>query len=162
MDEKIISFYADYKQGRTNRRDFVRKLAIVAGSTAAAMAMLPVLEYNNLKTSGATQDDPELMSEFIKYPGATGEIKAFLSHPKEGNKFPAIIVIHEIWGLDPHILNVTKRIAKEGFLVMAPDALSQLGGTPEIFRIIRTILIFHHSYQNLYSLYITLFANFQF
>jgi len=131
MDKKITTLYADYKQGRTNRRDFVRKLAIVAGSTAAAMAMLPVLEYNNLNNSGATQDDPELMSEFIKYPGATGEIKAFLSHPKEGNKFPAVIVIHEIWGLNPHILNVTKRIAKEGFLVMAPDALSQLGGTPE-------------------------------
>ena len=131
MDEKIISFYADYKQGRTNRRDFVRKLALVSGSTAAAMAILPVLEYGNLKTPGTTQDDPELMSEFIKYPGVTGEIKAFLSHPKEGKKFPAVIVIHEIWGLNLHILNVTKRIAKEGFLVMAPDALSPLGGTPE-------------------------------
>jgi carboxymethylenebutenolidase len=71
MDEKITSFYADYKQGRTSRRDFVRKLALVSGSTAAAMAILPVLEYGNLKTPGTTQDDPELMSEFIKYPGVT-------------------------------------------------------------------------------------------
>ena len=47
------------------------------------------------------------------------------------SKVPAVIVIHEVWGLNPHILNVTKRIAKEGFLVMAPDALSQMGGTPE-------------------------------
>jgi carboxymethylenebutenolidase len=131
MEKKITSLYDDYKQGRTNRRDFVRKLVIVAGSSAAAMALLPVLEDNSLKASPAIQDDPELISEFIKFPGETGDVRAFLSHPKSGNKFPAVIIIHEIWGLNPHILNVTKRIAKEGFLAMAPDALSPLGNTPE-------------------------------
>jgi len=120
MDEKITTIYADYKQGRTNRRDFVRKLAIVAGSSAAAMALLPVLEDNSLKASGDIQDDPELTSEFIRYPGETGEIRAFFSHQRVNKKFPAVIVIHEIWGLNPHILDVTKRIAKEGFLAMAP------------------------------------------
>ncbi|MGC1391583.1 MAG: dienelactone hydrolase family protein [Bacteroidales bacterium] len=130
MEKKITSLYDDYKHGRTNRRDFVRKLVIVAGSSAAAMALLPVLEDNSLKAS-AIQDDPELISEFIKFPGETGDVRAFLSHPKGGNKFPAVIIIHEIWGLNPHILNVTKRIAKEGFLAMAPDALSPLGNTPE-------------------------------
>jgi len=131
MDEKITTIYADYKQGRTNRRDFVRKLAIVAGSSAAAMALLPVLEDNSLKASGDIQDDPELTSEFIRYPGETGEIRTFFSHQRVNKKFPAVIVIHEIWGLNPHILDVTKRIAKEGFLAMAPDALSPLGNTPE-------------------------------
>ena len=131
MDEKITTIYADYKQGRTNRRDFVRKLAIVAGSSAAAMALLPVLEDNSLKASGTIQDNPEIMSEFIRYPGETGEIRAFFSHQRVNKKFPAVIVIHEIWGLNPHILDVTKRIAKEGFLAIAPDALSPLGNTPE-------------------------------
>jgi carboxymethylenebutenolidase len=131
MDKKITTLYDDYKQGRTNRRDFVRKLAIIAGSSAAAMALLPVLEDNSSKASGTIQDNPEIMSEFIRYPGETGDIRAFLSHPKQGNKFPAVIVIHEIWGLNPHILEVTKRIAKEGFLALAPDALSPLGNTPE-------------------------------
>jgi carboxymethylenebutenolidase len=131
MDEKITTIYADYKQGRTNRRDFVRKLAIVAGSSAAAMALLPVLEDNSLKASGDIQDDPELTSEFIRYPGETGEIRAFISHQRVNKKFPAVIVIHEIWGLNPHILDVTRRIAKEGFLALAPDALSPLGNTPE-------------------------------
>jgi carboxymethylenebutenolidase len=131
MDKKITTLYADYKQGRTNRRDFVRKLAIVAGGSAAAMALLPVLEGNSLKASKTIQDNPEIMSEFIRYPGETGDIRAFLSRPKEGNKFPAVIVIHEIWGLNPHILEVTKKIAKEGFLALAPDALSPLGNTPE-------------------------------
>ncbi len=131
MDKKITTLYADYKQGKTNRREFVRKLAIAAGSTAAAMALIPVLEDNSLKTSGSNQDDPELISEFIKYPGETGDVRAYLSHPREGKKFPAVIVIHEIWGLNPHILDVTRRFAKEGFLAMAPDALSPVGNTPE-------------------------------
>ena len=131
MDEKIISFYADYKQGRTNRRDFVRKLAIVAGSSAAALALIPILEANSMEVSSSIQADPDLMSEFIKYQGETGEVKGFLAWPKVGKKFPAVLIIHENRGLQPHIQDVTRRMAKEGFLALAPDALSPLGGTPE-------------------------------
>ena len=131
MDEKIISFYADYKQGRTNRRDFVRKLAIVAGSSAAALALIPILEANSMEVSSSIQADPDLMSEFIKYQGETGEVKGFLAWPKVGKKFPAILIIHENRGLQPHIQDVTRQMAKEGFLALAPDALSPLGGTPE-------------------------------
>ena len=65
MDKRIISIYEDYKQGRTNRRDFVKKLAMVAGSTAAAMAILPVLEDNSLSASSVTQADTDLMTEII-------------------------------------------------------------------------------------------------
>src|ERR1035437_6292158 len=129
MDEKIISFYADYKQGRTNRRDFVRKLAIVAGSSAAALALIPILEANSMDASSSIQAEPELMSEFIKYQGETGEVKGFLAWLKTGKKFPAVLIIHENRGLQPHIQDVTRRMAKEGFLALAPDALSPLGGT---------------------------------
>jgi carboxymethylenebutenolidase len=131
MDKKITNLYNDYRQGLTNRRDFISKLTMIAGSTAAALALLPVLEDNSLKAASSTQDYPGLMTEFIKYPGETGDVKAYLAHPLTGNKFPAVIVIHEIFGLNPHIMDVTRRIAKEGFLAMAPDALSPLGGTPE-------------------------------
>ncbi len=131
MDKKITTLYADYKQGRTNRRDFVRKLAMVAGSTTAALALIPVLEANSMGASKSDQANPELNTEFIKYPGETGEMKAFLAWPKAGKKFPAVIIIHENRGLQPHILDVTRRMAKEGFLALAPDALSPLGGTPE-------------------------------
>jgi carboxymethylenebutenolidase len=131
MDKKITSLYDDYRQGRTDRRDFIRKLAMVAGSTAAALAMLPVLEENSLKASTSLQADPDLMTEFIKYPGETGDVRGFLAWPKAGKKFPAVIVIHENRGLQPHIQDVTRRMAKEGFLSLAPDALSPLGGTPE-------------------------------
>jgi carboxymethylenebutenolidase len=131
MDKRIISIYEDYKQGRTNRRDFVKKLAMVAGSTAAAMALLPVPEDKSVSASSFTQTDPDLMTELIKYPGETGEVKGFLAWPKAGKKFPAVLIIHENRGLQPHIQDVTRRMAKEGFLALAPDALSPLGGTPE-------------------------------
>jgi carboxymethylenebutenolidase len=131
MDQKISALYDDYKQGRTNRRQFIRKLALVAGSSAAAMSLLPVLDMNGASLASSDQTDPDLISEFIKFTGETGEIKGFLSRPKSGNKFPAVLIIHENRGLQPHIQDVTRRMAKEGFLAMAPDALSPLGGTPE-------------------------------
>lgn len=130
MDKKITTLYEEYRQGGTSRRDFLKKLAMVAGSTAAALALIPVLEENSLKVSGSHQDDPDLITEFIKYPGETGEMRAFLARPKASGKFPAVIVIHENRGLVPHIQDVTRRMAKEGFLALAPDALSPLGGTP--------------------------------
>jgi len=131
MDKKISTLYADYKQGKTNRRDFVRKLAIVVGSSAAATALLPILDENSLGASPSYQQDDDLMTEFIEYPGETGEMKAFLARPKAGKKFPAVLIIHENRGLQPHIQDVTRRMAKEGFLALAPDALTPLGGTPE-------------------------------
>ncbi|MBE3140236.1 MAG: twin-arginine translocation signal domain-containing protein, partial [Thermoplasmata archaeon] len=63
MDKKITTLYDDYSQGRTNRRDFIRKLTMLAGSSAAALALLPILEENNLKASANLQDDPDLMTE---------------------------------------------------------------------------------------------------
>ena len=104
---------------------------MVAGSTAAAMALLPVLEDNSMSASSVTQADPDLMTEIIKYSGETGDVKGFLAWPKAGKKFPAVLIIHENRGLQPHIQDVTRRMAKEGFLALAPDALSPLGGTPE-------------------------------
>ena len=130
MKKEITSLYDDYKQGKTSRRDFLRKLTLFTGSSAAAMSLLPVLEVNNLDSS-PVQDDSDLITEFIKYPAATGEMRAFMARPKKGKKFPAVIVIHENRGLVPHIQNVTRRMAREGFLALAPDALSPLGGTPE-------------------------------
>src|SRR4030042_222382 len=116
--------------GRTSRRDFVKKLATVTGSAAAAAALLPVLEENELLAADKPEKEAALITEFIKYPAATGEMRAFLARPKKGKKFPTVIVIHENRGLVPHIQDVTRRMAKEGFLAIAPDALSPLGGTP--------------------------------
>jgi len=131
MNQEIKSLYDDYKQGRTNRRDFLRKLATVVGGSTAAMALLPVLEDTDRNNSFSGQADEDLKTDFIKYTGETGEVKGFLAWPKTGKKFPAVLIIHENRGLQPHIQDVTRRMAKEGFLALAPDALSPLGGTPE-------------------------------
>jgi len=130
MDRKIKELYKDYRSGHTDRRSFIKKLTTLAGGSAAALALLPVLEDNDAEAE-ARQDYPDLFTEFTSYPAETGPMRAYLARPAKGKKFPAVIVIHENRGLVPHIQDVTRRMAREGFLALAPDALSPLGGTPE-------------------------------
>jgi len=130
MDPKVVHLYDDYTQGRTDRRDFLRKLTLYAGSTAAALTLATLLTENDAMAMPADGEN-DIFSEFITYPGDTGDVKAYLSRPQEKKKYPAVIVIHENRGLQPHIQDVTRRMAREGFLALAPDALSPLGGTPE-------------------------------
>jgi len=82
-------------------------------------------------SSSVPSDDPRLISKDITYPGETEEIQAYYTRPKKNQKFPGVVVISEIWGLVPHIEDVTRRVALEGFIALAPDPLSPLGGTPE-------------------------------
>jgi carboxymethylenebutenolidase len=133
MDPKITELYNDFSRGGIDRRDFLRKLTLYAGSTAAALTLASALEENTVASAMAAppDDDDSLYSDMISYPGETGDVKAYLSRPKDEKKYPAVIVIHENRGLQPHIKDVTRRMAKEGFLALAPDALSPLGGTPE-------------------------------
>ena len=131
MDKKISKLYDDFQCGRIERRDFIRKLSVLTGGTAAAMGLLPLLNSQSAYASALSLEDEDILSEFITYPGASGEITALLSRPKGETKLPAVIVIHENKGLQPHIQEVNKRMAKEGFLAIAPDALSPLGGTPK-------------------------------
>ncbi len=131
MDKKITELYNDYRKGQTNRRDFLKKLAALTGSTAAALVLLPILEENDLKADTLQDQNSDIIAEFIKYPGETGEMRAYMARPAKGKKLPAVIVIHENRGLVPHIQDVTRRMAREGFLSLAPDALSPVGGTPD-------------------------------
>ncbi len=130
MERNINRLYDDYKKGLTSRRDFIKKLTMVTGSSAAAMALLPLLDENSIKSSAASADK-DLVTEMISFPASTGEMKGFMAYPVKGKKFPAVVVIHENRGLQPHIKDVTSRMAKEGFLALAPDGLSPLGGTPD-------------------------------
>jgi len=129
MEQNLTKLYDEYKEGKISRRSFIKKLTLATGSTAAALAILPVLA--DVDSFSLPQDDNEPVSQFIHYPAPKMEIRAFLAHPKSGGKFPAVVVIHENRGLQPHIQDVTKRLAKEGFLSMAPDGLTPVGGTPE-------------------------------
>jgi len=131
MDQEVVDLYAKYSVGSLDRREFLKRLALVAGSTAAASALLPLLERNPVWAQITAKDDARVIAEYMKYPGETGEIRANFVRPKGDAKLPGVVVIHENRGLNAHIEDVTRRIALEGFLAIAPDALSPLGGTPE-------------------------------
>lgn len=128
MDQKIINLYDEYTHSQVSRKKFMRKLAILAGSTALAMTILPMLENNYAAAADFNSDDIEV--ENITYAGVDGEMKAVLAKPKGKKNLGCVLVIHENRGLNPHIIDVTKRVAAEGFLALGVDALSPLGGTP--------------------------------
>ena len=110
-----------------DRGEFLKTLAFLAGGTA----LFPLINHTQAGAEPAPQEDSALHTESVEYPGKTGAIRASLARPKGDAKSPGVIVIHENRGLNPHIEDVTRRVAAEGFLAMAPDALSPLGGTPE-------------------------------
>ncbi|MES2774829.1 MAG: dienelactone hydrolase family protein [Bacteroidota bacterium] len=128
MDQKVISLYDEYTHKPLSRGDFLKRLSMLVGSTAAAMALLPMLE-NNYAQAAITNED-ELFTEYVTFPGVPADMKAYVARPKEDKKYPAIIVIHENRGLNAHIEDVARRAAKAGYLAIAPNALAALGKTP--------------------------------
>jgi len=129
MNQEYINLYDEYTHKPLARQEFLRRLTLMAGSTAAAMALLPLLEVNMAHAAVTPQED--LFTERINYVGVNGDMQAYVARPKEDKKYPAVVVIHENRGLNAHIEDVARRAAKAGFLAIAPNALSSLGGTPE-------------------------------
>ncbi len=129
MDQKIINLFDTFTHGGMNRREFLDKLKHLAGSTTAAMALLPVLENNYARADMVPEPDARLVTSMEKL-GDT--MSGYLARPKDmAAKFPAVVVIHENRGLNPHIKDVARRLALEGFIAFAADYLTPLGGTPE-------------------------------
>lgn len=128
MDQKIINLYDQYTHSQLTRKEFMTRLALLAGGTAAATALLPLLQ-NNYAAAAPFQSE-EITTENITYPGADGDVKAVLAKPKGKTGVGGVVVIHENRGLNPHIIDVTKRMAAEGFITLGVDALSPFGGTP--------------------------------
>jgi carboxymethylenebutenolidase len=113
-----------------DRREFLKRLSILVGGAAVTNALAPMFESGHAEAQGAVMDDG-LLKENVEYPGGTGAVRAMLARPKGDGKHPAVIVIHENRGLNAHIKDVAGRVALEGFIALAPDALSPLGGTPD-------------------------------
>ena len=130
MDQKIINLYDEYTHKPLSRKDFMGRLAKLTGSMALAMTVLPLLESNYTLAETVSEQDEELILEEITYPGEGSTMKGYLARPKAKGKYGSIIVIHENRGLTPHIKDITRRFAKEGYIALAPDALSPFGGTP--------------------------------
>ncbi len=128
MDQKIITLFDTYTHGGMSRRSFLDKLTMMTGSAAAATALLPVLENNYAFAAIVPENDPRLiLTEGEIAPGITG----LLAIPKDATgKLPGVLVIHENRGLNPHIKDVTRRMALEGFVAFGADYLAPAGGTP--------------------------------
>ncbi len=131
MDQKYIDLFDRYTHGQMKRRDFLERLAILAGGTAAASALLPVLENNYAKAEMVAENDTRILSETLSYESTVGKLSGYLVKQKQFPKAGGVIVIHENRGLNAHIKDVARRLATEGFLALAPDYLSIKGGTPE-------------------------------
>lgn len=133
IKQEVFDLYDDYAHNRVSRRLFMDKLSTyaVGGLTVASLASFISPDY--VKKIQIKQDDSRLKSEFITYdsPKGGGAIKGLLSRPiNTKEKLPGIIVVHENRGLNPHIEDVGRRAALAGFISLAPDALTPLGGYP--------------------------------
>jgi len=131
MDQRIIDLYDGLTHGYMSRREFIDRAALIVGSTAAAAALIPILQCDYAKAETIPANDPRLVSEKISFNSPKGPIAGYLSRAKDKVKRPAVVIIHQNRGLNPHITDVARRFASEGFLALAPDLLSPVGGTPE-------------------------------
>src|SRR6201994_786047 len=133
ISQEVFDLYDDYAHNRLDRRGFVQKLSLyaVGGLTVPALMSFLMPDYkNNIEIPA---DDPRLKSEYITYPSPKGggNIKALLSKPIDAKgKLGGIVVVHENRGLNPYIEDVARRAALAGFITIAPDALTPLGGYP--------------------------------
>lgn len=133
ITQAMIKAYDDYTHLTLDRRGFMQKLTRLAGSSAAAAAIVPMLSAQKAAAQQVAADDERLVTEEVTYPGADGaEMTGYLAKPADAaGPLPGVIVIHENRGLNPHIRDVARRMALEGFVALAPDFLSPDGGTPE-------------------------------
>lgn len=132
VDQPVIDLYDEYTHAPLDRRDFVKRLAALLGSSAAAYALLPVLENNYAHAALTSETDGRISSRMLEFDGPYGRLKGYLAQPagKSRKKIGSVLVIHENRGLNPHIQDVARRAALAGYNALALDFLSPLGGTP--------------------------------
>jgi carboxymethylenebutenolidase len=130
ITQAMIDAYDEYTHLTLDRRDFMRKLKGLTGSGAAAAVIAPLLAANSAMADIVAADDDRLDVKDITYPGPSGDVRAYVAAPKGAGTLPAVVVIHENRGLNPHIKDVTRRIAAEGSLAAGADFLTVAGGTP--------------------------------
>ena len=130
IDQQVFDLYDEYCHGRIDRREFLmRAAALAVGGLVMAQALLP--RYAQAQTISFT--DPRIKAQYLNYPspgGNSGSMRGYLVQPAGQGPFPVVLVIHENRGLNPHIEDVARRAAVEGFLALAPDGLFPVGGYP--------------------------------
>jgi len=133
IDPQVYDLYDEYCHGRMDRREFLDRAAAltVGGVSALAMAQALMPQYAEAEVVSFT--DERIKASYVNYPspgGTSGEMRGYLVQPAGDGPFPAVLVIHENRGLNPYIEDVARRAAVDGFLALAPDGLSPIGGYP--------------------------------
>lgn len=133
ISQEVFDLYDDYAHNKIERRQFIEKLSVFAVGSLTLPTLLSFMTPNYVDSITVKPENPKLKSGFITYesPKGGGTIKGLLSQPaRTRKKLPGIIVVHENRGLNPYIEDVGRRGALAGFITLAPDALSPLGGYP--------------------------------
>jgi len=133
IKQEVFDLYDDYAHNRIDRRDFIQKLSAYAGGGITVASLMSFLMPNYKTAIQVQPDDSRLKSEYVNYQSSNGArtIKALLSKPVNSKKkLGGIVVVHENRGLNPHIEDVARRAALAGFISIAPDMLTPLGGYP--------------------------------
>ncbi len=132
FDPEVLDLYDDYAHGRLSRREYLQRLGVYAVGGLTVEALLSSLSPNYAWAQQVKSDDARIKTERVEYaaPKGAGTMKGLLARPAAGDKFPAVLVIHENRGLNSYIEDVARRLAVAGFLALAPDALTPLGGYP--------------------------------
>ena len=133
ISQEIFDLYDDYAHNKIERRQFIEKLCVFAVGTLTLPSLLSFITPDYVNSITIKKDDPRIISEYLTYdsPKGGGKIKGLLSKPsKIRKKIPGVIVVHENRGLNPYIEDVGRRLAVDGFISLAPDALTPLGGYP--------------------------------
>lgn len=131
LDQAVIALYDRFTHGEIPRREFMGKMASVLGSSLAVTSALGLLQNNYAQAAQVAETDARLDSSQVTFGRLDNHaLNGYLVWPKGSKNLPAVIVIHENRGLNPHIKDVARKLALSGFLVLAPDYLSVQGGTP--------------------------------
>lgn len=133
INQEMYDLYDDYAHNKLGRKDFIQKLSIYAVGGLTLPSLLSFMMPNYQDKIKVKADDPGLKTQFIEYdsPKGGGKIRAQLSMPVDAKgKLPGVVVVHENRGLNPYIEDVGRRVALAGFISLAPDALTPLGGYP--------------------------------
>ena len=133
FDQELLDLYDFYAHGKITKRQFLDRAGKYAIGGLTATALLGMLSPDYALAEQVSFNDPEIMPEYITYPspGGTGDVRGYLVKPADAPaKLPAVLVIHENRGLNPYIEDVARRVAKAGFLALAPDGLTSVGGYP--------------------------------
>jgi carboxymethylenebutenolidase len=133
IDDQVFDLYDEYCHGHIDRRQFFERAAALTVAGVSALAMAEALIPNYAKAQEVLFTDERIVANWIDYPspgGSSGQMRGYLVRPSGDGPFPAVLVMHENRGLNPYIQDVARRFAAAGFLALAPDGLSPIGGYP--------------------------------